>query len=503
MRPSSLSDVGKVLVANRGEIAVRIFRTCRDLNVRTVAVYSEADREALHVMLADESYYIGPSEPLKSYLDVERIIAAARKAGAEAIHPGYGFLSQNAFFAERVIEEGFIWVGPEPQTISLVGDKLGARKFFSQRGMQVVPGTLEAVDERDAASVAEEIGFPVVVKPAGGGGGIGMFIANSAKEIDEYIRMSRELVKASFGRHELYIEKYYPKAKHIEVQIIGDKRGNILHLYERECSVQRKYQKVVEEAPSPSISQEERNRVLRMALEAAKAVNYTSAGTFEFLFDTQGRNFFLLEVNPRIQVEHPVTELVTGMDIVELQLRIATGEALQFKQEEVVLKGHSIEARVYAEDPTANFMPSPGKIVFLQLPGGPWIRVDSGVYEGYEVPPFYDPLLMKVVSYGSTRIQAIARLKRGLQELKISGVRHNKYLALRVLEDQRFIDASHTTRLLDDPSLYENIQNEDPRPEVAPKLAMREESFKLDREDRAQEVRVNAWRIVSRMRYDT
>jgi len=496
-------EIKKVLVANRGEIAVRVFRTCRDLGIKTVALYSDADRDALHVKLADESYYLGPPEPLKSYLDVEKIISVAKRARVDAIHPGYGFLSQNPVFAERIIEEGFVWIGPDPETMRLVGDKLGARRLFSGKGIPVVPGTLEPVNDRDAVSIAEEIGFPVIVKPAGGGGGIGMFVANSPEKLDEYLKRAVELAKSSFGKYEVYIEKYFPLSKHIEVQIIGDKNGHILHLHERECSVQRRYQKVIEEAPSPSLDPQEKEKILKTALEAAKVAKYTNAGTFEFLFDTQSRGFFLLEVNSRIQVEHPVTELITGLDIVELQLRVASGEPLSLKQEEIVVRGHAIEARIYAEDPSAGFVPSPGKIEHLSLPSGPWIRVDNGIYEGYEVPPYYDPLLMKVVSFGLTRGQAIARLRRGLSELKISGIKHNKFLVLRVLEDRRFLDASYTTRLLEDQKFYENLQNEDPLPPLLGKSRTETVEKRKEPKTKVEKEKVNLWRVASRVRYES
>ncbi|ABL77529.1 acetyl-CoA carboxylase biotin carboxylase subunit [Thermofilum pendens] len=489
-----MGEIRKLLVANRGEIAVRIFRTARDLGIKTVAVYSDADKLSLHRLLADESYYLGPPEPAKSYLNAERIVKIAVSAGADAVHPGYGFLSQNPSFARMVIEEGLIWVGPKPETMKLVGDKLGARKFFSSKGIPVVPGAFEAVDFNSALSIAEEIGFPVIVKPAGGGGGIGMFVAHTPEDLEKNLEKARQLAGSAFARTEVYVEKYFPRAKHIEVQILGDKRGRVVHLFERECSVQRRYQKVVEEAPSPSLTQEEREKLLSAAVKAAEACGYENAGTFEFLFDVESRNFYFLEVNSRIQVEHPVTELVTGLDIVKLQLTVAEGGEIPFRQGEVQLRGHAIEARVYAEDPSSGFIPSPGRITYLREPAGPWVRVDSGVYEGFEVPPFYDPLLMKVVSWGQDREEARTRLLRALNELRISGVKHNKYLIVRVLEDARFRDASYTTRLLEDPAFYENLLSEDPAPDAERRIVQAQEGG-----EKGERTRINAWRVLARI----
>ncbi len=483
---------GKILVANRGEIAVRVMRTARELGIATVAVYSSADEDALHVRLADEAVFLGPAEPQHSYLDIERIVEAALETGAEAVHPGYGFLSQNPVFAERLEEEGIVFIGPPPRVQRLVGDKLGARKFFSSKGVPVVPGTFEPVDASDAASVAEEIGFPVMVKPVAGGGGIGMFTAGSVEELEESLRKAADLAGRAFGSVEVYVERYFPRAKHIEVQIIADGHGGVAHLYERECSVQRRFQKVIEEAPSPSISREERERLLSYAVKAAESSGYVNAGTFEFLFDVEERRFYLLEVNSRIQVEHPITELTTGVDIVEEQIRVAAGERLSFKPGSVERRGHAVEARIYAEDPSAGFIPSPGRIEELHEPAGPWIRVDSGVYEGYTVPEYYDPMLMKVIAWGPTRGAAVARLSRALSELHIAGVRTNKYLLLRVLRHEAFRDASYTTRFLDEhPELYRELRVED-----EPRRPRRETP---ETRGGGEVQSVNAWRAAARI----
>ncbi|MEM0335086.1 MAG: biotin carboxylase N-terminal domain-containing protein [Thermofilum sp.] len=485
----------KILIANRGEIAVRIIRTARDMGIRTVAVYSDADANALHALLADEKYRLGPGEPGASYLNMDAIIDVALKSGAEAVHPGYGFLAQNALFAEKVVENGLVWIGPHPDVIKLVGDKLGARRFFSSQGIPIVPGGLNPVDLRDAASYAEEIGYPVVVKPAGGGGGIGMFVAWSEEELEEKIKQAAHLAHAYFKNASVYLEKYFPKAKHIEVQVLGW-RGGVIHLFERECSVQRRFQKVIEEAPSPSLSWDERKHVCELAVRAASSCGYTNAGTFEFIFDLDTRSFYLLEVNSRIQVEHPVTEAVTGVDIVEQQIRIAGEGKPTVQQGNVEIHAHAIEARIYAEDPMNSFAPSPGKITFLEIPQGPWVRVDSGVYEGYEIPHFYDPLIMKVITWGSSRAQALSRLLRAVSELRIGGIRHNKYLILKILEHPAFREANYTTRMLEDGELLRSLRNTD----EAPLLPSGREAEKGGAAQKRveQPERVNYWRLLAR-----
>lgn len=483
----------KILVANRGEIAVRIIRTAKAMGIKTVAVYSDADSRALHTLLADEAVWVGGSDPSESYLNAEAIISAAKKTGAEAIHPGYGFLSQRADFVERVEEEGIVFIGPPASTQRLVGDKLGARRFFQFAGVPVVPGTLEAVGARDAASVAEELGYPVIVKPASGGGGIGMRVVWNEEELSKALRDASELAGKAFGRVEVYLEKFLPKARHIEVQILGDGKGGTLHLFERECSVQRRFQKVVEEAPSPALTWELRRQLLSIAVKAAKACNYVNAGTFEFLFDPEGRSFYLLEVNSRIQVEHPITEMITGVDIVREQILIAGGWGTSFKQEDVAIHGHSMEARVYAEDPLNSFAPSPGKITLYREPTGPWIRVDSGYYAGSEIPLYYDPLIMKVVSWGCTRDESRRRLAAALDELVIKGVSTNVALLRLVLNDEAFVRGSYNTRILEERGLLQRLEGYPMK-----QLALPEER----KEARVQRAPAGAdlWKLASRIR---
>lgn len=480
----------KILIANRGEIAVRIIRTARDLGIRTVAVYSDADREALHVKLADEKVYIGPSEPRESYLNIDAIIKAALETGAEAVHPGYGFMSQSPHFAERVSDAGLVWVGPPPSVLQLAGDKLSSRRFFSNAGVPIIPGTLEPVRIEEAESRAEEIGYPVVVKPSGGGGGIGMFVASNPGELREKIEKAMRLSSSYFAKPEVYLEKYFPVAKHIEVQILGDSHGKIVHLYERECSVQRRFQKVIEEAPSPSITPEERKNLLRLAVKAAQSCSYINAGTFEFLFDLKERRFYLLEVNTRIQVEHPVTEMITGVDIVEKQLAIASGAHLDSSLEELVPYGHAVEARVYAEDPSSDFAPSPGTVASLHLPSGPWVRVDTGIYEGFRVPEYYDPLLMKIIAWGQRRDAAIRRLRRALGELEIGGLKTNRLFLVKILDDDDFLAGKYTTRLLEKKELYQGIQ------ESSTYQYSRDKSG--DDSRRENEKKTSYWRLLAR-----
>lgn len=482
----------KVLVANRGEIAVRVIRAAKEMGIKTVAVFSDADRNSLHTLLADEKYYIGPPDPLESYLNVEKIVKAAVETGSEAVHPGYGFLSQNPDFAKRLEEEGVIFIGPPPKVQEKVGHKLRARAFFNQRGIPIVPGTLKPVNVDEACDEAEKIGYPVLIKPAGGGGGIGMSIVWSKNELKQAIVKASKLAKSAFGLSEVYIEKYIPKAKHIEVQILGDKHGNIVHLFERECSVQRRYQKVIEETPSPAINEDEAETLYGYAVRAAKESGYVNAGTFEFIFDTENRKFYFLEVNSRIQVEHPITEMVTGIDIVKEQFRIAAGERLDIEPKRY---GHAIEARIYAEDPVENFAPSPGLITRLREPSGPWIRVDSGVYEGYEVPPFYDPLLMKVIAWGKDREEARLRIKRALEEVEIEGVRTNVSLLKEVVDHSDFIKGGYTTRFLEESRILENVKRY--VRETAEHGAEKEEDVKTSLET----AYVDVWRLSSRPLY--
>ncbi|HDD63913.1 MAG TPA: acetyl-CoA carboxylase biotin carboxylase subunit [Thermoprotei archaeon] len=479
----------KVLVANRGEIAVRIIRTLKDLSIKSVAVYSDADRRALHVLLADESYYIGSSTPSESYLNIERIIDVAKRSNAEAIHPGYGFLSQNPLFAERCEEEGIVFIGPGSDVQKLTGDKVAARNTAIDSGVPVVPGTREALtSEEEVLDFAEKIGYPVILKPALGGGGIGMKVCYSEEELLNNFRYSRKLAESAFGKSEIYLEKYFPKARHIEVQILADKHGNVIHLFERECSIQRRFQKVIEETPSPALSEDERKRVTELAVKMARAVKYVNAGTVEFIFDPDSRNFYFLEVNSRIQVEHPITEMVTGVNIVEEQLYIAAGYELRYSQNEILRRGCSIEARINAEDPYSNFTPSPGLIQEYREPSGFGVRVDSGVYAGYSVPPYYDPLIAKLIVWAGNRRKAIKRLMNALKEYVIGGIKTNIPLHLTVLNHPMFIKGDYGTRFLYEHNILSSIGKFDtlllPKPHVK------------RREKKVQPV--SAWKVVGR-----
>ncbi|MGH7812466.1 MAG: acetyl-CoA carboxylase biotin carboxylase subunit [Candidatus Binataceae bacterium] len=411
----------RILIANRGEIAVRIIRACRELGIESVAVYSEADRAALHVREADHAYPVGPAPAAQSYLNTEKILAAAKAAGADAVHPGYGFFSENAAFARAVEKAGLTWIGPPPDAIHRMGDKVEARKLMAAAGVPVVPGspgTLET--EAEVRAIAKKIGFPIMVKAAAGGGGKGMRYVENDKDLASIVRTVASEAKSSFGDGRFYVEKFLTKPRHIEVQVLADQHGNTVHLFERECSIQRRNQKVVEESPSPFITEKMRGEMGAVAVRAAKAVDYVSAGTIEFLADAD-RNFYFLEMNTRIQVEHPVTELVTGIDLVRAQIEIAAGAKLPFKQKDLAQRGWAIECRIYAEDPDAGFAPAPGKIETLRFPDGPGVRNDAGVYPGAEVPVFYDPMISKLAVWGANRNQAIDRMRRALGEFVISG----------------------------------------------------------------------------------
>ncbi len=428
----------KLLNANRGEIAVRIIRACRDLGISPVAVYSTADRQALHVQLADEAYFIGEAPAAQSYLVGEKIIAAAKASGAEAIHPGYGFLSEREWFARAVEEAGITFVGPAADSIALMGSKTDAREAAMRAGAPIVPGTANKLtDTAEALQTAAEVTYPVMLKAAAGGGGKGMRIVRSAQEMQSAFDNASAEAQAAFGDSAVYIEKYIERPRHIEIQVIADKYGHTIHLGERECSIQRRHQKVIEECPSPLNDPALRAAMGAAAVNIAKAANYYSLGTLEFLVDIQ-RNFYFLEMNTRLQVEHPVTELVTGIDLVREQIRIAAGERLTIQQEDVQMLGHAVECRVYAEDPEKNFLPSPGKITKLRTPSGPGVRDDSGVYEGWEVPLFYDPMISKLATYGATREEAINRMQRALREYYVGGIKTTIPFFQAVLDDPEF-----------------------------------------------------------------
>ena len=439
----------KILIANRGEIAVRVIRACRELGITSVAVYSDVDRAALFVRKADEAYHLGPAAASESYLHIPKILAVARRSGAEAIHPGYGFLSENSRFAAACAEAGIKFIGPTAESMEMMGSKTRARQNMERVGVPFVPGTARGLESlEEAQSVASEIGFPVMLKAAAGGGGKGMRLVHTPGELKAALESARSEAQRAFGDDEVYIEKAILDPRHIEMQVLADEHGNTLWLGERECSIQRRHQKVLEEAPSPLVDVDMRRRMGEVAVRVAQAAKYTNAGTVEFLVD-QNRNFYFLEMNTRLQVEHPITELITGLDLVHLQIRIAAGEKLPFRQEDIKIRGHAMECRVYAEDPDNNYFPSPGKITLLLSPSGPGIRRDSGMYEGWTVPIDYDALLAKLIGYGSDRRQTIGRLRRALNEYFVGGIKTNISLFRRILEDPDFQAGNVNTGFLD------------------------------------------------------
>ncbi len=462
----------KILIANRGEIAVRVIRACHEMGIKTVAVFSDADRDALHVRLADEAYHVGPAASSESYLRIDKIIDVAKKSGAEAVHPGYGFLSENQAFCDACDQAGIVFIGPDKEAIRKMGDKTLARETVAPFGVPLVPGTQETFDTAEAAfKVAkEQVGFPVMLKAAAGGGGKGMRLVEDEKEFTESYDAARREAKSAFGDDRVYIEKFVQNPRHVEFQIIGDKHGNYLHLFERECSLQRRHQKVIEESPSPFITEETRQKMAAAAIQAAKAVNYYNAGTIEFLVDPQ-QNFYFLEMNTRLQVEHPVTEMVTGVDLVKLQIRVAYGEKLPYAQEEIKQNGWAIEARIYAEDPFQNWMPSPGKLEKLTVPQGPGIRDDSGVYEGFTVPTMYDPMISKLVVWGRTRDEAIDRLRRAVHEYRVVGIASNLPFHRRLVEDDNFQKGDFDTGYLGRSNIMAKMESEHAEEERAAIIA--------------------------------
>jgi acetyl-CoA carboxylase biotin carboxylase subunit len=440
---------GKVLIANRGEIALRVLRACRELGVRTVAVHSTVDTEAKYVKLADESVCIGPASSALSYLNIPAIISAAEVTDAEAIHPGYGFLSENADFAERVEKSGFTFIGPRPETIRLMGDKVSAKDAMRAAGVPCVPGSEGALpeDSKEIVQIARSIGYPVIIKAAGGGGGRGMRVVNTEAALLNAVTMTRSEAGAAFGNPTVYMEKFLENPRHVEIQVLADAHKNAIWLGERDCSMQRRHQKVIEEAPAPDISRRIISRVGDRCAEACRRINYRGVGTFEFLYENG--EFFFIEMNTRVQVEHPVTELVTGVDIVQAQIRVAAGEKLWLKQRDIELKGHSIECRINAEDPF-KFTPSPGKITQWHTPGGPGIRVDSHAYNGYTVPPNYDSMIGKLIAYGETREQAIRRMRIALSEMMVDGIKTNIPLHQELMLDPRFIKGGTSIHYLEE-----------------------------------------------------
>jgi acetyl-CoA carboxylase biotin carboxylase subunit len=450
----------KVLVANRGEIAVRIIRACREVGIETVAVFSDADRQALHVRYADEAYLLGPAQSRDSYLRGDKIIAIAHKAGADAIHPGYGFLAEREDFAEACAAANLVFIGPKPSSIAAMGDKMTARETVRKAGVPVVPGTEDVGNMTNEAllAIAPKIGFPLLIKATAGGGGKGMREVANIEEMPALLASARREAESAFGDGNVYLEKLVEGARHIEFQILADNHGTVLHLNERECSIQRRHQKLVEESPSPFMDEDLRQRMGAVAVKAAQAVDYVNAGTIEFLVD-KDKNFYFLEMNTRLQVEHPVTEMITGIDIVKEQIRIARGRPTQYKQEDIRINGAAIECRINAEDPYNNFMPSTGKITHSLLPTGPGVRVDTGVYPGFEISPYYDPMISKLIVWGETRAQAILRMRRALEEYRIVGVRTNIPFHQTLMDSHRFMGGQYDTRFVEERFSFQEEEN--------------------------------------------
>lgn len=447
----------KVLVANRSEIAIRVMRACRELDVKTVAVYSEVDKNALFAKYADEAYLIGPAPASQSYLNMDNILDVAHKTGAEAIHPGYGFLSENEIFASRCEKEGIIFIGPSSRTIESVGSKIAAKKTMKAAGIPVIPGSENGISDPDEAiDTAESIGYPIIIKASAGGGGIGMKVVRKSEDIKETIESTQRVAKSSFGDPTVFIEKYLEEPRHIEFQILADTYGNIIHVGDRECSIQRRHQKLIEESPSPIMTPELRERMGADAVKAAEAVNYTNAGTIEFLY-SKG-DYFFLEMNTRLQVEHPITEIVTGVDLAKEQLRIAAGEVLSYKQSDIQQRGWAIECRLNAEDPLNNFTPAPGKLRRYRSSGGPGVRVDSGVHTGFTITPYYDSLISKLTVWGRDRNEAIARMKRALYEYIIVGVTTNIPFHKAVMNNEYFKRGELTTHFIDDHNIIKEVE---------------------------------------------
>jgi len=446
----------KLLVANRGEIAIRIMRACRELDIDTVAIYSDADKNALHVKYADEAFQVGEAHPSKSYLNMERILDIAKKSGAEAIHPGYGFLAENYRFARLCLDENVIFVGPRWKTIKATGSKIGSKQMMKDHGVPVIPGTEGGIKTLDEAKkVAQEIGYPVIVKASAGGGGIGMQIVHDEKSLEEAISASQRIAQSAFGDATVFIEKYLVKPRHIEFQVLADEHGNAVHLYERECSIQRRHQKLIEEAPCSIMTPELRSRMAQSALKVVEASGYTNAGTVEFLYSNG--DYYFMEMNTRLQVEHTITEFITGVDIVRQQLAIAAGETLPFEQKDLFIRGHAIECRINAEDPMNNFSADPGKIVRYRSPGGPGIRIDSGIHMGYTISPIYDSMISKLCAWDSTRRDAINRMRRAISEYIILGVKTTLPLHYAIMNNPQFISGNTHTHFLQEEHILDTL----------------------------------------------
>lgn len=448
--------MNKILIANRGEIAVRIIRACKEMNIKTVAVYSEIDKDAMHTRLADESICIGPANSSKSYLNFKNIIEAANITGADCIHPGFGFLSENSQFAKICEESNIKFIGPSYKVIELMGNKSNAKKLMKSAGVPVIPGSegsIENVD--DAVKIANKIGYPVMLKASAGGGGKGIRIVNNQEELITNYNLVKQESKVSFNDDEIYMEKFIKNPRHVEIQILADEFGNVIHLGERDCSIQRRNQKVIEETPSTAINEKLRNKMGEAAIKAAKASGYSSCGTIEFLVDEE-KNFYFMEMNTRIQVEHPITEMRTGIDIVKQQIKIAAGEKLKLKQKDIEFRGHSIECRINAENPNKKFMPCPGTITGLNLPGGNGIRIDSSIYEGYTIPPTYDSMIAKIITHGDTRNEAISKMKRALEEIVIEGVDTNIDFLFEIIKNPNFIRGNFDTSFIEKEIINKN-----------------------------------------------
>jgi acetyl-CoA carboxylase biotin carboxylase subunit len=490
----------KILIANRGEIAVRIIRACREMGIRTAAIFSEADRESLHVRFADEAYPVGAAVSIESYLKIDRIVDVAKKSGAEAIHPGYGFLSENPDFAEACRQAGIVFIGPTPEAMKAMGNKVYARELMSKSGVPVVPGSGNLPDNaKEIKKMASDIGYPVIIKASAGGGGKGMRIVENQESLDSSIRAARSEAKSAFGDPSIYMEKYFSDPRHIEVQIMADLHGQIVHLFERECSVQRRHQKLVEESPSPVVDSKTREKIGQIAAKAALAVNYTCAGTIEFLRSEKG-DFYFMEVNARLQVEHPVTEMITGIDLVKEMIRITHGEKLSFKQEDLRMRGAAIECRIYAEDPANDFMPSPGRIKSLRIPEGPGIRHDSGIFSGYEIPIYYDPLVAKVIAWGKNREEALSRMGRALEEYSIQGVKTTVPFHQKLLKDKNFLKGDYNTSLIKSMDLGQGFSGE--MQDIA-LIGAAIAAFDIRREKRPEQKlrKESQWKLAGRRRF--
>jgi len=475
-----MPDIKRVLVANRGEIAMRVFRTCRKMGIETVAIFTHADRKAPHVRYADYAFCITEDESDTSYLKQEKIIKIAKDMGA-AIHPGYGFYAENADFVKQCEDEGVVFIGPKAEHIILMGSKTGARKAMMEAGVPVVPGTKDAITDIEAAKkTALEVGYPIMLKAVHGGGGKGMRLVMDESDFESAFRMASSEAENAFGNGDMYIEKFIQEPHHVEVQVMGDSHGGAVHFYERECSIQRRHQKVIEEAPSPFINDETRAKMYDVAVKAVKAINYVSAGTLEFIVG-KDQDFYFLEMNTRLQVEHPVTELITGVDLVRQMIYVAEGKPISHKQEEIEKRGHAIEARIYAEDPSNNFAPSPGMLTVYETPEGPNVRVDSGAFAGYEIPLYYDPMIAKVCCISKNRTDAIANMKRILSEYKISGIKTSIPFHLRVLENETFISGNYDTAFIDTKFDMEDLQRKEAQDVTVPVIAAAIKQFNSEK----------------------